>query len=177
MLFFLPGYTLVNMLFPRRGELDPEYDQVYRVALGMGLSMVLAILVGFALNAVSTEEHGYVRAGSLWAVLGLMTLVFAVLGWLRGAYPWAGMIHPGLYRAPGLAAQKGTALSGFARKRQLDRLLLERERLLRDIKAFSEASTTSNPTRRLYYRKRMDSAKERLSQIDEELRALGERVR
>ena len=53
----------------------------------------------------------------------------------------------------------------------MDRLILEREQLLRDLKVFTERSTTSNPQRKLYYRKRMDQARQRIEQTNEELRA------
>ena len=68
-LFFLPGYTLISLLFPRKGELDPEYDQVYRVTLGVALSIAISIMVGFLLNAVGDEQHAYVAPGPLWTVL------------------------------------------------------------------------------------------------------------
>jgi len=171
--FLLPGYTLVCMLFPRKGELDPEYDVIYRITLGMGMSVVIAILVGFGLNAISTAEHAYVRAGPLWTVLLLLTLVFAVVGWWRGAYPSAGLVYPGLYRSvavPGTPRAKG---SDFQKKRKMDRVILEREQLLEDLKLFTDRSSTSNPQRKLYYRKRMDQARQRIDQINEELRALG----
>ena len=170
--FFLPGYTLVCMLFPRRGELDPEYDVIYRITLGMGMSVVIAILVGFGLNAISTAENAYVRAGPLWTILLLLTLVFAFAGWWRGAYPLAGLIHPNLYRSvatPGTPRRKG---SEFQKKRKVDRLILEREQLLGDLKLFTDRSATSNPQRKLYYRKRMDQARERIEQVNEELKTL-----
>ena len=63
LVFLLPGYALVNLIFPRRGELDPEYDPVYRLTLGMGLSVAVTIFVGFFLNAISDEETQYVRSG------------------------------------------------------------------------------------------------------------------
>jgi hypothetical protein len=171
--FLLPGYTLVCMLFPRKGELDPEYDIIYRITLGMGMSVVIAILVGFGLNAISTAENAYVRAGPLWTVLLLLTLAFTVAGWWRGAYPSAGLIHPSLYRSvavPGVPRSKGPE---FQKKRRLDRLILEREQLLEDLKLFTDRSATSNPQRKLYYRKRMDQARERIDQINEELGSLG----
>jgi MFS family permease len=168
--FFLPGYTLVNMLFPRRGELDPEYDIVYRAALGMGLSIVVAILVGFMLNAISSEGHGYVTAGPLWGVLVSVTLVFVLVGWLRGAYPRAGLIHPSLYRPPSLKTAPWAQGKNFEARRRTDRLIREREQLLVDIKTLSaQASATSNPQRSVYYRKRIDQARERVSQINEDL--------
>ena len=171
--FFLPGWTMVNMLFPRRGELDPEYDQVYRVTLGMGLSIVISIMVGFGLNAVSTEEHGYVTADPLWLILVSLTAIFALVGWFRGAYPRAGYIHPKLYRAPPVPGIPKEVSSDFQRKRKLDMLIREREQLLKDVKTFSERATTSNPHRRLYYSKRLEQTRSRIEQVNQELRKLG----
>ena len=31
LVLFLPGYTLIQAMFPRRGELDEEFDTLYRV--------------------------------------------------------------------------------------------------------------------------------------------------
>lgn len=177
MIFFLPGFTLINMMFPRKGELDPEYDLVYRITLGMGTSVVISILVGFGLNAISTEEHGYVTSGPLWAILLSLTGVFLALGWFRGAYPSAGYLHPALYRAPVKSGEPRTVGSDFARKRKLESLVIERERLLKDIQSYTERSATSNPQRKLYYRKLADSAKDRIAQINDELKTLGREAR
>jgi len=172
LVFFLPGYTLINMLFPRKGELDPEYDQVYRIALGMGLSIVISIMVGFGLNALSSEGHGLVTAGPLWTVLLTLTGIFVLIGWFRGAYPNAGAIHPSLYRAPkipGMPRSKGT---DFVKRKRTERLIMERELLMSDMKRFSENASTSNPQRKEYYRKRLDYTRGRIDQINDELRSL-----
>jgi len=171
-LFFLPGYTLVNLLFPRKGELDPEYDQVYRVALGMALSIAISIMVGFGLNAISTEQHAYVTAGPLWGVLLLITGLFTFGGWLRGAYPLAGMIHPKLYRPASQGGGRRGISLGFDAHRKASRILLEREYLLAEVKTLSERSATSNPQRSLYYRKRMEQARTRIEKINDELKEL-----
>jgi hypothetical protein len=171
--FFLPGYTLVNVLFPRKGELDPEYDLVYRITLGMGMSVVITILVGFALNAISSAEQGYVTAGPLWALLLTTTGVFGLLGWLRGAYPLAGYLHPSLYRPPPSFREIKSKSLEFDRKRRLDRYIQEREQLLKDLKIFTDRSTTSNPQRKLYYRRRIDQARERIDKVNDEIRKLG----
>lgn len=173
LVFFLPGYTLVNLLFPRRGELDPEYDLVYRVALGMGLSIVIAIIVGFGLNAISSEEHGYVSPGPLWTTLLSATGLFVLIGWLRGAYPRAGLIHPTLFRPVAVRGAPRTRRADFQRHRTISQLLLEREALLHDIKVWSERSAVSNPQRKLYYRMRIDQARERIAAANEELARLG----
>ncbi len=171
--FFLPGYTLVNLLFPRKGELDPEYDLIYRITLGMGTSVVISILVGFGLNAISSEGHGYVTSGPLWASLLGITGLFALLGWLRGAYPSAGFLHPSLYRPPPSSREVKSKASEFDRKRRLDKFILEREAILADLKNFIERSTTSDPQRKLYYRKRIDQARERMARVNEEISRLG----
>src|SRR5437870_987973 len=49
LLFFLPGWTLINALFPRKGDLDREYDVLYRITLGIVMSVVVVILFGFVL--------------------------------------------------------------------------------------------------------------------------------
>lgn len=172
--FFLPGYTLVCLLFPRKGELDPEYDIVYRIALGMGLSIVIAIFVGFALNAISTEDKGYVTAGPLWASLLSLTLIFFIGGWFLGAYPWMGLVHPKLYRSTRPRKVAGMRLVPVAKGREVERLLVERDELLRDIEKYSARSTTSNPKRQLYYRRRIEQARERVEQLNEQLARLEE---
>ena len=172
LLFFLPGYTLVNLLFPRKGELDPEYDQVYRIALGMALSIAISIMVGFGLNALGGEAHAYVTAGPLWLVLLAITGLFTLGGWIRGAYPAAGMIHPSLYRSPSQGVGRGGFSLGFDAHRKASKLLLERECLLADVKTFSERASTSNPERSMYYRKRLEQARERIEKINDELKEL-----
>jgi hypothetical protein len=173
LIMLLPGWTLVNMVFPRKGELDPEYDAVYRLTLGMGVSIVIAILVGFLLNALSSPDNGLVRAGPLWIVLGSLTAGFLVVGWYRGAYPVAGFIHPRLYRRPLSVRREGRVILDFRQRRTLDKLVLERERLLKDIRAFAERSANSNPQRKLYYRKRTEQAMDRIDQINDQLKRLG----
>ncbi len=170
--FILPGYTMVNMLFPRKGELDPEYDQVYKITLGIGLSIVISILVGFALNAASTEGQGLVTAGPLWTVLLLLTVAFGAIGWFRGAYPAAGSIHPALYRAPAVPGMPRSKGNDYLKRRRTERLILNREVLMADLKRFSEGSTTADPQRKQYYRKRMEYTKKEIDRINDELRSL-----
>ena len=48
LVLFLPGYTLINLLFPRKGELDREYDALYRITLGIVMSIVVLVQIGRA---------------------------------------------------------------------------------------------------------------------------------
>ncbi len=81
-LFFLPGYTLINMLFPKRGELDLEYDQLYRIGLGMGMSIVIAILTGYVLGYLALFYAEYI-----WFSLINLSVIFFIAGFVRGGYP------------------------------------------------------------------------------------------
>ena len=171
-IFFLPGYTLVGLLFPRRGELDPEYDGVYRVALGMGLSIVIAIVVGFMLNAISTEDQGYVSAGPLWSSLLAVTAVFFLGGWWRGAYPWLGAVHSSLYRNPPPRVAGTIVLPAHSDERKVTRLVMERERWLTELKRCADRLEDCQPSRKEYYVQRMECAKRSVDDINEELEKL-----
>ncbi len=168
-IFFLPGYMLVAALFPRRGELDPEYDVIYRIALGMGLSIVVAIIVGFALNSISTEDNGYVSAGPLWVSLVSVTLVFFVAGWFRGAFPWMGIIHPSLYRDPPPRRVGGIVMPPRSNERLVSKLVLEREFWQKELGRCAERAEHVSETRRAYYSKRVDAARTAIDAINDEL--------
>jgi hypothetical protein len=108
--FFVPGYCLVNALFPRRNEFDSEIDIVYRITIGIGLSMALVILVNFGLNALGTRPGtvtaanpsglGYIDAPYLWASLLALSGALFLVGWWRGGYRWMARLHPKLARLP-----------------------------------------------------------------------------
>ena len=50
LMFFLPGFMLVQVLFPRKNELDEECHLMFRMILGVGLSIVITVLDGFVLG-------------------------------------------------------------------------------------------------------------------------------
>src|SRR3972149_2622913 len=112
LVLFFPGWTLVNLLFPRRGEIDREHDALYRVTLGIVMSIVLLVLVGFLLNAASPPEGiGLITGTNLWASLGVLTVAFFVAGWWRGAYPSLGRLPPAL-EPPGPRGGAGAVAAG-----------------------------------------------------------------
>ena len=103
LVFFLPGIMLVQALFPRKNELDLEFDWLYRLAMGIGLSIVVTILVNFVLNALGVNPDtgmGYVTTGPITLSLISLTLVFFLIAWFRGAFPFMGRLHPALIRFP-----------------------------------------------------------------------------
>ncbi len=151
MLFFLPGYTFINMLFPKRGELDLEYDQLYRIGLGMGMSIVISILVGYVLGYAALFYANYI-----WIVLINLATAFFIVGFYRGGYPtirkWLGFEEDDQYD----------------RLLELDSLLKERKKRIKELEDI-ERMIRVNPRRR-------EEFEEKRREILKEIRALDERI-
>ncbi len=92
MLFFLPGFLLIQAMFPKKNELDENDDMLYRIVLGMAMSIVISILIGFFLASISPLEggKGYFDTPYIVASLLMVSGVFFAIGWYRGAYPFTG---------------------------------------------------------------------------------------
>ena len=89
-IFFIPGFLLVQALFPRRNELDEEYDFLYRVVLGIVLSIVITTLDGFVLGSLGINPNtgkGYWDTPYIFGSLIGISVVLFLIGWYRGAYP------------------------------------------------------------------------------------------
>ncbi len=154
MLFFLPGYTFINMLFPKKGELDLEYDQLYRIGLGMGMSIVIAILTGYILGYTSLFYGKYI-----WLALINLTGIFFIIGFYRGGYPtlrkWFGLEEKDKYD----------------RLIMLDELLKERKRKIKELEEM-ERMIRLNPRRRDYYEEKRRGILEDIREIDDKIEKL-----
>ncbi|MFQ5907573.1 MAG: hypothetical protein ACE5JE_01905 [Thermoplasmata archaeon] len=84
---FLPGYFLVNVFFPGRGSLGGDWDAVYRVFLGVVLSVALTVIYGTLLIVVAGADQVLLRPETLWPGLALLALALFLAGVVRGAYP------------------------------------------------------------------------------------------
>jgi len=176
LLFFLPGWTLINALFPRKGELDREYDALYRITLGIVMSIVVVILYGFGLNSLGVQASGlgYFNAGNLWSGLTVITVAFFLVGWWRGAYPFLGRLHPKLARMPppdkhSMAAELEHDKSTLAKLREL---AVEREKLRRRIKDYERRIELHSGDAKDHYNRQRDEARSRLREVDAALKAL-----
>jgi hypothetical protein len=90
LIFFIPGFFLVQALFPKRNELDEEYDFLYRIVLGIVLSIVITTLDGFILGSMGINPatgKGYWDTPYIIGSLIGISLVLFIIGWFRGAYP------------------------------------------------------------------------------------------
>jgi uncharacterized membrane protein len=177
LVFFLPGFLLTNTLYPRRGELDREYDTLYRITLGIVLSIAVTVLWGFFLNSLGVNPAtglGYVTAGPILGGLVGLSALFFVIGWWRGAYAWLGRLHPSLTRLPKLAAD--SLLSEDEKdhriRLRLQQLAEQREKLRRTIKDYERRMQLQSADARSHYEGRRDAARAELKRVEGQLKKL-----
>lgn len=177
LVFVLPGLLLVNVLYPRRGELDREYDTLYRLTLGIVLSIAVTVLWGFALNALGVNAAtglGYVQAPEIAEGLVGLSVLFFVLGWWRGAYPWMARVHPSLARVPKTGPE--SLLTDDEKdhrvRMKLEELAESRERLRRTIKDYERRMQLQSSDARSHYEEKRDAARAELKRVETELRKL-----
>jgi len=176
MTFFVPGYLMMNAIFPRRNALDAEMDLLYRITFGIGLSMVLAILVSFGLNALGTNTAtglGYLDAPYLWAALVSVSLAFFGIGWFRGAYPWMRRMHPKLGRVPkpdprSFHPPQANPEATF----KIEELSTKRQRLSKDVEAYERKIQMHVGEKRQRFVAKKTGALEEIEKLDRELSRL-----
>lgn len=175
-IFFLPGFALVNAIFPRKGDLDKEFDMLYRITLGIGMSIVIVILVGFFLGSIPVEfdEKGYFDGPYIWTALLSITAVSFIIGWYRGAYQWMGWIHPSLER-PEPPKPKPKGFEYHDEKdilHEMQKLSRKRQQLKYRIKEAKSKSRSSAKSIREHYELEIKRAKDELKELDERLKEL-----
>ena len=187
LVLFLPGYTFIQAMFPRRGELDEEFDTLYRVTLGMAMSICVVILIGFVLgnpslgNAPDWEgwsdgDKGYFQTFFVTTSLTAATLLFFGIGWFRGAYPWMANVHPSLARAPpGLRIESELAVAGKfipAELIELQGLKHDRDNTKRKLKETETRKRIGSSMMKKYYEKNEKTLLADLADIDSRMAEL-----
>ncbi|MBU2565160.1 MAG: DUF1616 domain-containing protein [Candidatus Thermoplasmatota archaeon] len=88
LIFFLPGFTFVKAMFPRKEELDKEYGTLYQIVLGIGMSIVITIIVGIVLGSMPlTNDKGQFTPVNIILLLSVITILLFIIGVFRGSYP------------------------------------------------------------------------------------------
>ncbi|MEM3444538.1 MAG: DUF1616 domain-containing protein [Thermoplasmata archaeon] len=181
LLYFLPGYTIIQFMFPRKGEFDREWDILYRLVFSIGVSMVVVILIGWFLGALPPDPNtgrGYFQGsatGFPYIELSILTVsaIFFVAGWYRGAYPWLGRIHPKLARKP------GALKPGPVTKEDLLDLLAglaeEKAKAERELKLYEERERVSTGERRKYYQQKIRVTRARIEELSAKIEEIEER--
>ena len=179
LLFFLPGFLLINALYPRKGELDREYDALYRLTLGIVLSIAVTVFWSFFLNSLGINEAtglGYVVGPNIAGGLIGLSIVFFGLGWWRGAYPWMARVHPSLARVP--KPGPGELLTEDERdhrvRLKLQQLAEKREGLRRAIKDAERRMRLQSADAQSHYESVRDKSRAELRTVDAELKKLEE---
>jgi len=167
---FIPGYTLVQALFPRKKELDEEYDFLYRMVLSIALSWVIIILLGFFLAHPSVRLF---KEPYLSMILITFSLIFFVIGWYRGAYPFIGVLFPSLARAP---PGVKTPLDEFTETKEITTTLIElkglafeRKKLGEKIRMYERKERISSAVLSSYYRKEKEKCLEKLKEVNKRI--------
>jgi len=75
LVLFLPGYSLIAALFPRKDDLDG----IERIALGFGLSIAITPLLGLGLNYTPFG----IRLAPVLIVLSVFTISLAICTYVR----------------------------------------------------------------------------------------------
>jgi len=75
LVLFLPGYSLIATLFPRKDDLDG----IERIALSFGLSIAITPLLGLGLNYTPFG----IRLTPILIVLSVFTIALAIGAWVR----------------------------------------------------------------------------------------------
>ena len=187
LVLFLPGFTLIQAMFPRRGELDEEFDTLYRITLGMAMSVCVVILLGFVLGnpalgnapawgSWSDDGKGYFQTFFVTTSLILVTLIFFVIGWYRGAYPWMANIHPSLARVPpGIRLESELAVAGKyipAELLELQGLKHDRSNVKKKMQEAEVRKRTGSSMMKKYYEKREKTYLADLADIDSRMAEL-----
>jgi hypothetical protein len=171
LIFVLPGTMLIKAMFPRKGELDEEYNGLYVITLGMAASVCLTILVGFVLGSMGPRDSGkgYFDAPFIAGSLAGLTIFFFIVAWYRGAFPWLGLLHPSLARFP-IPAE---APRGTKRHDQLlakiEELTKEHDHLKRKVKDLLRRERTHGRKMAEQYKERRKEAEKELERVRDEL--------
>lgn len=180
-IFFLPGFLLINAIFPRKGELDREYDLLFRITLGIVMSVVVVVIVGFVLNSLTQDfgirqdsGKGFVTDVYLWTILVVLSILFFLVGWIRGAYPYLGKLHPSLLRHPKREPQ--SVLTDFKEEKEslleFRSLARRREELRVAIKDFEKRIRQTTGKIRENYLEKKERAMRELKDVDDELKKM-----
>ncbi len=127
LLFFVPGFAVARATFPRLRFRGPDglRGALETVALSFTLSVVLTVLVGFALLRLA--PGGFAASWSdplLETCLGAVAIVAFAVGYLEGAYATA---------PPAPAPPEPGAAGAWELSRELDRLAREERRIVREL--------------------------------------------
>ncbi len=157
---------MVQALFPRKNELDEEYDFMYRVILGIVLSIVITTLDGFILGSMGINPStgkGYWDTPYIFGSLIGISVVLFLIGWYRGAYPLLGRKR---YKKAPLKISKKD-------KQEFYELMDQWKMLHKKLDKYNDLYLDSLDEDKEKYEKKMNEIKKELEKLEERLVELG----
>jgi hypothetical protein len=165
MMFFIPGYTLTQAVFPRKNEVHPKDDLIHRLILAIGLSMAISVFTGFTLSSLGTDEEGmgYFRSGNFLLALASISAVLFLIGLVRGAYPRLGF-----------ARERPVEFSlGPEQRAELIEAMKEWKEITRKLEDIELAKGTASDSRAASLRQKEASLLKRAKELERGLAGLG----
>jgi hypothetical protein len=167
LIFFLPGIFLIYAIFPRKNELHERDDIIYRITLGIALSIGIFVFTGFILGVLPHDpvtEKGQFVPTNIYVSLIALTVVFFLIGWYRGAYPilGRGTMSTSKYLLPKNDRDK------------LDELMGEWNKLSKKIRKYDKL-IIDHPYNKQLYELKKEESKKRMGEIDEQIKHIKER--
>ncbi len=167
LIFFLPGFFLVQALFPIKNELDEEDDMLYRIALGIAFSIVITTLDGFILGSMGVNpatNKGYWDTPYIIGSLIGISLVFFFIGWYRGAYPMLG--RRSKVEAPLKLPKKD--------KERFYTLMDDWKKLQKDMEKLNEQYQDGEITDEKKYKKQVETLSKKMNELEKKMVAMGQ---
>lgn len=85
LIFFLPGFFLVLIIFPKRGQLSRDFDLLFKSALGIALSILINVLDVIVLDQIgSSVGTPMITQTSVWLSVGAVTIILGLISWYFG---------------------------------------------------------------------------------------------
>jgi len=85
LLFFLPGFLLALIIWPKKDSLSMEYDLLLKCVIGMVFSMIISILVGIVLYGIDgMQAPKDTQSIRLWLILSVISIILGSISWNSG---------------------------------------------------------------------------------------------
>ena len=123
LIFFFPGFFLVLIIFPKRGQLSMDFDILFKGALGIALSILISVLDVILLDQIgSSIGTPMITSAALWLSIGALTIILGIISWFFGGL--RDLVMSVLKKQPAKVESADEELRKLAHsKRQLQRKL------------------------------------------------------
>lgn len=128
LVFFLPGFFLVLIVWPKKDSLSMQYDLLFKCILGMVFSLLISIFVGmllYGIGSLSAPEE--VQSMRLWLTLGIISVFLGYISWRGGGLRELLMGRPAQARDVAPIDEELNRLAAEKRKLQEKIALMEGE--------------------------------------------------